>query len=728
MKNIELENKYAQFCSLIIDNKLVDAFNVFEKFIELDKNEENKIKFNKIKETYFLMLKYSTYYAKDPQRSKIYDSLILQLFNLADVVKEDIYTQDNKMVIYSEKRKINKYSISTFNKINKLLLAKEKEDETIVYSNEINELFKIIWFTDKYTKIETEKILEFFNFENFEWHQKCLIVSALTLSLIRCFDIEKIQLLFDIIKLEKTQIFERAFIGLIVSLYIYDDRLKLYPEVYDNLQEISYTTDFDKNIESILIQLVKTKETEEIANKLKNEIIPEMMKISPKMNEKLDLDKIISDSLIEDKNPDWEELFEDSPQILNQMQELSELQLDGSDVLMGTFGMLKFFPFFHNIYNWFAPYYPEKDEIKILVEKSDDKELFKSVTYGLGKSSYMCNSDKYSFFFNIENMPPPQKNMIINLFKMESEAIDEIKKDEKLLHRNFESKEIITQYIQDLYRFFKLNNQKAEFKDIFNLKLDIYNSTFFNKVVTDTETIRNLAELYFKKNYFAESIEVYQLLTKKGESRVDIFEKIAYSYQRLLNYGKALEFYHKAEFFDINTLWIIKKIAFCHIKMNNYTKALEYYKKVEIEEPQDLLTQTNIGHCYLNLGDHENALKHYFKVEYYSPSNIKILRPIAWCSFILNKLDAAKRNYEKLIAKEATNYDYMNLGHIFWCEGDKLTAIKYYKKSIEKSEKIDEFVKDFSDDTKHLLAKGVDEFDIKLMIDYLKVADKIELI
>ncbi len=720
MKNTEVERKYALFCNLVINKKLVDAFHIFDTLIAEIKNEENKIEYNKLKETYFLMLNYSINNTNDPHREKIYNTLVKQLLNLADIIKENIYALDGTMQTYTYKRRINKYAINSSEKINELLEI-QKNGELKSVEKEFGELFNVVWFTDKYSKQTSEKMLELFLSPDTRWYHKCLIVSSITLSLIRCFDIEKINLLFAIIQQSEPQIYERALVGLLISLNLHDERLKYYPEITKTLKAISFIPDFNKNVENILMQFIKAKETEQIANRLKNEILPEMAKYTPRINEKLDLDKIISDSMIEDKNPDWEEIFDDAPEILDKMQELSMLQLDGSDVLMGTFDGLKFYPFFHNIANWFYPYTANKMEIMEMVNKSTDKEIDLSAAQGLESTHYICNSDKYSFLFNLVNVPIDQRKMMVAFFKMETEEVNVIKKDEELINPNAKSKFIIIQYIQDLYRFFKLNNLKHEFKDIFNLKLDIYNKSFFNLIVYEIETIKSLTDLYFKKNFYESAKEVYELLLKRGEVRQEIYEKIAYSCQRMQLYNEAVANYHKAEFFDANTLWITKKIAFCHIKLNNYEKALEYYKKAETEEPENLLTLTNIGHCYLNLNDYENALKNYFKVEYYSPSNIKVLRPIAWCSFILNKFEASKKYYLKLIAKEVNSYDYMNLGHIAWCQGDKIEAVEYYKKAIEKSKDIESFVKDFNEDTKHLINKGIEEFEVQLTLDFLKM-------
>ena len=107
--------------------------------------------------------------------------------------------------------------------------------------------------------------------------------------------------------------------------------------------------DFNKNLQYILLQLIRTKETEKISRKLHEEIIPEVAKFKPKIEEKLKLDDILQDPSSEDKNPDWEGVFGDSPELFNKLEEISKMQIEGSDVFMSAFALLKHFDFFKEL-------------------------------------------------------------------------------------------------------------------------------------------------------------------------------------------------------------------------------------------------------------------------------------------------------------------------------------------------------------------------------------------
>ena len=721
----DIKKKFNTLFVLLMQKELFRAINLLEEVIIEDKNSENKNELKRHKETYKYMLEYYAQDIPDPQREQIYNSILLSLIDLMDKVRESIYAQNLTLKSYAWKRRIDKYSLNMVNEINKVV-AKNKNDEydTELILKDLKNIFITAWFTDKYTEKQVTILKTFFKNDDFFWYEKCLIVSGITLSLYRCFDAAKINLLFDIFSVQENQIWQRALVGLIIGLYLYEKRLQFYPKLKTRLSILSEIHDSESKIETVLLQLIKSKETETIIKKFHDEILPQMMKMQPKINEKLDLDEILSDNMIDDENPDWEKIFGKTPDgFINKMQELSMMQVEGSDVLMSAFSQLKDFDFFKDVTNWFLPFYKENPVVNKIFRGKVKEELNEFDIEGflerMESSEYMCNSDRYSFCLNLDRMPEDQIQMILNLFKMELESIHEIKEDEKLTDTTSESEQIITQYMQDIYRFFKLNPDKKEFIDIFSLRLDMYNKSFFKDIVKENDTIRNMAELYFSKNFYDEAIETFEKLIDKGESDLELYEKTAFSYQKIKNYKKALTYFLKAEFFDVNTKWINKKIAFCHMKLVEYEKAIEYYKKAEKEDLEDLHIQTNIGHCFLHMKKYDEALKHYFKVEFYAPSNIKILRPIAWCSFMENKLDQSIKYYNKLFEKEASKYDYMNLGHVYWCKNEKTQAIKYYKKSSKEFKEYKDFISDFKEDKSTLNNYKITDFDIKLMLDFL---------
>ena len=318
-------------------------------------------------------------------------------------------------------------------------------------------------------------------------------------------------------------------------------------------------------------------------------------------------------------------------------------------------------------------------------------------------------------------MPDMQKNMMLEMFNAELESMNELIKDDELLNKSMIDRYLFTQYIQDLYRFFKLHPYKNEFIDIFDKELDLYNSQVLKEIWFDANLYKKMGALYFEKEYYKNSLEVYKILFNKGINEQQVIEKIAYSYQKLGNYEEALNFYKKTELFDSHIAWSTNKIAMCYRELGNTQKAIEYYLKAESLEPENLYVQAHLGHSYLHIKEYENALKHYFKVEYFAPSNTMILRPIAWCSFILGRFENAQKYYLKLRDKnKADKFDYLNMGHVEWCTNNTKKATEFYTKAYSLGNNDSKsFKQDFIEDTPYLIRHGVPELEIGLMIDYI---------
>ena len=734
--------KYHLFFKYIFLGQLKDAFDVLEGMAEDCRNKDLKIQVEKSYETYQNILKYSFELKDDPEKEKIYQKLLKSLTELADDIREDIISSFGLLNYHKQRSKIQSTSHITIGESDEMVekLEFEREVQLILgmknaknlsvnqesdnYEASLGNIFEFIWLTDKFGEAEIELMNKIRKTKSIPWHDKSILVSALTLSLIRHFDSNKIMLLIDFYEDGEDQVWQRALIGWMIGIYAFDHRLKFYPEIIDRLKAMQGDQSLIKYLEMIVIQFIKAKETEKITRKIRDEILPEVLKIKSKLEEKLDLENITSLTSFEEKNPEWENFFKDSPDVYQKFEEFSSMQLDGADVFLSAFAMLKQFDFFNKISNWFLPFYKENGIIKDSLEnikENLDVDLF---TEGLEKTSFMCNSDKYSFCLNVKHLPSPQKSMMTELFNMELKAMNEMKEDDELINISASNKAIITQYFQDLYRFYKLHPWKNDFDDIFNLNIEIYLAEFFQILVEDNSIFRNIGEFFFEKNYYKEALGIFLNCQVQKENSHELYEKIAFSYQQTGEFQKALDYYHKAEYLGKNKEWLYNKIALCYRKIKNYNKAVEYYLEAEKIKPDDMQIQALLGHTYMELEDFETALKYYFKVEYHDPDNLRIQRPIAWCYFILGKLEKARKYLRKTISKEGNKNDYMNLGHIEWSLGNKKDAIESYRQSIGKSNHDYEwFTRVFDEDKKYLLKNGIHPFDTVLMLDYLKITE-----
>lgn len=733
-----LDKNYKRIEENVLGSRLKDALDFLKDLVINSRKGEFISQYENLDDTYENLLKYSIEGVKDPEREKIYRRLQVSVLELADLALHHAYMNESNQYVYRLKKKIEyetkQVKDDAIDSIENLVFDEELADvlhssiesdinarEEYAKHNELlMKIFNLIWLTDKFKDTDLELIGKIWRAENFNWYERAIVISALTLSTLRCFDEKKVDLMIEFTGDENNQIKYRSLVGLFLILYTYDNRLTLYPDIINRLKVLS-DDDIEKQMEMITIQFLKSRETEKITKKLQEEILPEVVKYQPVIRDKLDLDNILSDDLFDDKNPDWERVFEDAPDLLDKLQEISKLQMEGADVFMSTFARLKHFTFFNDIINWFRPFYKENYDLTSALRNESDNFKSSAFMEGLEESFFMCNSDKYSFCLNIPQMPEMQKSMMLEMFNAELESIREIQKDEELLNASSMAKSIYSQYIHDLYRFYKIHPLRNEFNDVFTLRFDVYNCQTLRILLKDEEIIRNIGEYLFERDHFDQALEVYLLLNERGDNSLEIFEKIGYCYQQLRKFEEAVGFYKKAELFESNRAWNLKKIAQCYRHMKNFRESLAYFLEAEKAEKDNLYVLTYIGHSYLDLKEFEKALNYYYKVEFLAIENKKVLRPIAWCSFVLGKLDNAKKYYERLIEDQANKYDFMNMGHVEWCLGNRLSAVKNYKLSVNRGDNnFRSFQQGFEEDKQYLVNNGIDPAEIPLMLDYLK--------
>ncbi|MBL6962596.1 MAG: hypothetical protein ISR55_02135 [Bacteroidetes bacterium] len=730
-----ITKSFEEIINLVYAKQMHEAFALLETQIKANMLAEHQSQFEILKMTYDNILKFTITGSTDPERTKVYNKLMASTLELTDKVYQYTIQSNSYFPLYKDKIDLQQKDRLTTESGTKLIdlltvdielseLLKNSSVESIENAKENSTLlsvFRRLWLTDKYTETEKYFVTELMKSEHFPAHDKCLLVTAVSLSLLNYFDKEKFLLLSAIYQMGEEQVCQRALVGFILSLFKFDKRLSLYPEIEKEFLVLNKQDNFKEDLELVLMQLIKSKDTERLSKKLKDEILPEVMKLAPKLNDKLDIENMLSDAADEDKNPDWKEFFKDTPKLYQKIEEFSNMQLEGSDVFMSTFAMLKRFPFFNAITNWLIPFYVEQQSVSEIFKKEDFGSLKSEFLEAITAAPYMCNSDKYSFCLNFQHIPEAQKGMMMEMFVAEMRQITELGKEDEALNKSAHIRSIYTQYIQDLYRFFKLFPDKDQFHDIFNEELNYSNTCFSQKLNDDAELYRKLAEHYFQKEHFKQALDIYNKLETKGLSETELFQKTAYCYQKLELYDLALAYYEKADLSSSQNVWNLKKIALCHRYLYNHEKALEYYHEAAKLEKDNLYIWANIGHSYLDLKEYEKALEYYFKVEYLAPNNHKVLRPIAWISFILGKYEDAQTYYDKMPETELTKFDLINIGHLYWCLGDRNKASQFYIKSIkDKDLGLELFEKTYQDDQQLMAEHGIDTEEFPLMLDYIK--------
>ncbi|MCX6267225.1 MAG: tetratricopeptide repeat protein [Bacteroidetes bacterium] len=727
MTRKEIERRYQTVCDLICTQHLKSALDELEKLSRFTTKADYYYQLETFSENYKTLLRYAFDGYHDPQQKSILDSLCASMLNMADEIKQTLLEPELAAKTLVKRSLLNEFgddAQTITGKIEEMFFHREVNkliDETTLFTiREVDQIFKLIWLTGKLTTAHVNLIRQINSSEQVEWHEKCLVVSALTISLLNQFDPNKLQLLIEFVETREKQVYQRALTGLIIGLIIYDKRLKFFPELIENLKNCSQDDAIIPEVELILMQLLMARETDKITREFEEEVLPEMKKMMPKIEDKLQLNDQTEDEELEGKNPGWKDMIEEVPGLFEKIEKFSKMQMEGGDVFMSTFQMLKRFDFFNAMSNWFVPFHRDHPEIKNSFNEKED--INKRLLESLEKAFYICNSDKYSFAINFRAIPDQQRTMIVTNFEAEFAQMKEMATEEQLLDQSLINNSVFIQYIQDLYRFFKLFPSKHEFDDIFQHRLPVNSLYFYRTCFERAGFSEKLAAFHFDKDHYYDAIDVYESIMEVNGPSNEYFEKIGYCYQKTGRFKKAVEYYKKAELFDADRQWILKKLGWCCMKLKDYGQALNYFKDASGLQPDDVSLQMQVGQCYLHLKDYENALHHYAKLRFFVPDNLKVLRPVAYCQFVLGKPDLAVEIYAQILSltSNPSAYDLMNAAHVKLCLGLRKEALHLYRQSLlQSSPGHTELMNAFDEDAQFLVKNGIPALEIPLIRDYL---------
>lgn len=378
------------------------------------------------------------------------------------------------------------------------------------------------------------------------------------------------------------------------------------------------------------------------------------MKLSPEIRRKMRGTNLTDDLEDPEKNPDWQDVLDKSG-ITAKMQELNQMQMEGSDVFLSSFSHLKNFPFFGEIANWFLPFDPNHSSVSPIL--ANGKSPLLTIINSTGA---FCDSDKYSFALSLASVPPQQRETMLGQF--DEQNIQMMETASGLPDPEKERENIANKYVQNLYRFFNLFSRKSEFYNPFQTQLNLTEVPFVADFLSDAKSLRLTAEFYFKQEHYADALPVFGKLLKQESPSVNTYQKIGFCHESLKQYAEAAANYEKADLMKNDDAWTLKHLASCRRANGETDEAAVCYKRAEALQPDNVAIANNLGYCLLESGNPEEALKYFFKVDYMASKGARTLRPIAWCSLLTGNYNQSIGCYDKIIAQAPTGDDFVNRG------------------------------------------------------------------
>lgn len=690
-----------------------------------------------VADSYAMLSRYAVAGAEDPQRAMYFRHISSEILRIADIARRAALEPSSPTLYFSTLRvakmhpeesvgslldhyrglyaKLSLAGMGNAERASRLSIRRELDTTA-------DRIFNALWVKHPFTATDETTIINALTDQSLPSALKEMMLSSLMLGNMEYFDEKRIEILARAYQSATGPIEMRALTCMMISIWMSRDRLSASSPLASVLAAISECkSTWDDDLKAACLALVRTRDTQRVSQTLRDEIIPQMMKMKPDMMKDI-TDKDIPDisglsadeaaEMLQDFNPEWEEVFEKSG-LGDKLRALTEMQAEGADVMMGTFANLKSYPFFRDPSAWFTPFDASHSAIAETSESG-----FESLADIVEVAPGLCDSDKYSLMFSLQRLPSGQKSALARQLRLHEAQMSEMMSAE--LHPElYDRYRMLDGDVHDAYRFFNLFRRKGEFHNPFaGAGITLAGVELLLPYVRDAGALEPMSEFYFRKGYYSEALPLFSIIeadTALGTMpEGDLYQKIGYCHQAMGDFQSALDYYMKSELVKPDSDWTIRRIAMCSRKLGLHEQALHYYSRLSEREPDSPATALSVGHSLLALNRLEEARKSYYKAQFLSNSHeAKYLRPLAWCSFLSGDFDEADKLYLQML-EHALPSDWLNAAHVAMARKDYQEAARRYRSVGASADDLDAMV---SADRESLVKAGVDPLMLDVVLD-----------
>lgn len=713
--------------ALIGQHRLNDAFAMLNRVITDNDAFSLADELSAAETSYKYLIQYFIAGSEDPRRELIRAEIIESLYSITDRLVMHIEGKSSGEQYFLTRR----FSPTSFDSI--IATYRKRKSDRDLFTESGNPdvdslrslsvalesaeatIFDYVWTRFPISSSDLAQIESLLADASLPTHIKVLIVAALYQSAMKFYQEPIVALLLSLYTSAVDEVAVAALCCALIAMHRHSGRIAASERIASIIATLSDVENFRRDVASIFFLLTRSRDTERLSKRVHDEIIPEIKKISPIIINKFKDAQSVNDITDLEANPEWHNILESSG-LQKKIEEFNDIQLSGADVFMSTFAKLKSFPFFSRISNWFLPFHTDNSAVLSSLEPSD--KLLLDMVNAL---PILCDSDKYSFFLSLAGVPTSHKQMMASQFSQQNDMLKEMGKNlPKSKGKTHD--EIANRFIQDLFRFAKLNKYHGEFYDPFSTSLNLRAVPVIAPILDNTDTLSVIGEYCMKNEHYHEAIDCFsRIMELDADVDASFIQKRGFCNQCLKNYQAAINDYLKFDLFTPDNLWNITHTAACYRALRQNQLALECYRRAEALAPENVSVCLNIGHCLLDLGNTAEALKAYYKVDYIDTSKHRAWRPIAWCAFLLGNFDQSLKYYEKVLADTPSAHDFLNIGHLHLCRRDFASAARYYRHSVKEFGSFKDFLSSFRSDVSYLTDKGITTMERDLILDYLQM-------
>lgn len=728
MKLSEISKKRTAIARKIRDGKLLESISDLRGFAGSTASWELRQRLDSLDANYRAMLDFLSRGIDDPGRERVYNDLMSEALAINDALTRAEYRAENPSQYFSLLRlqamnpaveiatlaeKIKAEAL----RLNSDFESIDKPDRTRVIEQLERDLFERVWTAYPLRSADLQALDSLMNAPAVGEHIAGLVVSAVWLGLMEYYDSSRlVWLLGKYVTDDRQKVALRALVGASLALFRFRSR-PLGQKVLDALAAAKELPSWPSDFAAVTIELIRAADTVRVTEKLQTEVFPNLLKIDPELQQKLASGEISPEALSEEGNPEWEQMFGQSP-AADSLRSLMELQADGSDVFMSSFSHLKGFNLFNHISGWFLPFH---DTYSDVARNDPAGGQLADMVSQLG---LLCDSDKFSVMLATGMIPQTQVEAMISAMNMQMEQqreqLSELEKASPQTSRHA----VINKYIADIYRFYKLYRRRNEFFDPFGKNPFILSLASLGGDFNNSDALKAMAEFFFSHKFWSQAAFVLERLDSVDGPDATRSQKLGYAYELSGNLTSAVDAYSTAEMLDGGSVWTLRHLASALRRTGRTKSAVSYYGRLTDLVPDDVKLTYTYGFTLVANGDYEQAEKQFHKAAYLDPESMKVLRGLAWTLLLNGKADRASELYAKIISRDSTPSDILNAGHAARACGKLGEAIGLYAnyaRLTDPEDPVGALAKALAADAADLSRADIDTSDNTLILETIRL-------
>lgn len=276
-----INEQYQYILRLIGQKRLKEALTQLESFLWKCPEWSLRTRLEQIQTSYSYMLQYMRQGVEDPERRKLYQKLLTDTLEITDQARITLLDSVSNHYYHQYRTRLSEevspltlemlmHTLESFNDdlaVSGFVSDQNMEEVLKRHEDSLRTLFLQTWTHTNWTAEEVAAAQAMLQSELLPVNDLCLFTSAVTLSVMECFDLKKLLWLIDAYRHPNVQVSQRALVGITFILHAYSPRISFYPEINLRITALMEETAFERDLLRIHIQILLSQETEKSTRK-----------------------------------------------------------------------------------------------------------------------------------------------------------------------------------------------------------------------------------------------------------------------------------------------------------------------------------------------------------------------------------------------------------------------------------------------------------------------------